>query len=76
MVKKGKEIEKRMLGPSEVEERYPISKGTLANWRSAKRGPKYYKVGRKALYDVNDLEDFFLHNPVETIDSLKEKDNE
>ena len=76
MVKKGKEIEKRMLGPAEVEERYPISKGTLANWRSAKRGPKYYKVGRKALYDVNDLEDFFLHNPVETIDSLKEKDRE
>lgn len=76
MAKKGKEFEKRMLAPAEVEERYSISKGTLANWRSAKRGPKYYKVGRKALYDVNDLEDFFLHNPVETIDSLKEKDHE
>jgi hypothetical protein len=29
---------------------------TLATWRSAGRGPAYYKVGRQVLYSVSDLE--------------------
>jgi hypothetical protein len=29
---------------------------TLATWRSAKKGPAYYKVGRRVFYSRADLE--------------------
>ena len=47
-----------------------FSTGTLANWRSQGKGPRYYKVGRKVLYHVADVLDFIRSNPVLTIDSL------
>jgi hypothetical protein len=31
---------------------------TLATWRSAGRGPAYYKVGRRVFYSVADLGDW------------------
>ena len=61
----------KMLGPLEVKDRYSVPVGTLANWRWAKKGPRYFKVNRKILYRLEDLEDFFTANPVLTIDSIK-----
>jgi hypothetical protein len=62
--------EKRMLTAREVAERYSIDVGTLANWRSQKRGPRYYVVGRKKiLYLISETDSFFLSHPVRTVDS-------
>jgi hypothetical protein len=33
-----------------------VTTGTLANWRSQRRGPPFVKVGSKVLYPVPDLE--------------------
>ena len=63
---------RRMVGPDDAETLYSVPKGTLANWRWAKKGPKYYKVNHKVLYRLEDLEDFFTANPVLTVDSLPE----
>lgn len=46
--------DKRALTPEGVSEVYQIPKGTLANLRSQKRGPRYYKVGRRVLYFIED----------------------
>ncbi len=62
---------KRMVGTEEAEVLYSTPKGTLANWRSAKKGPKFYKVNRKILYKLEDLEDFFTATPVSTVDSIE-----
>lgn len=54
------------LTPEEVEAKYNINKGTLANWRSQRKGPKYSKVGRRVLYDVSVLEAFFQSKEIQT----------
>ena len=63
----------RMVSTIEAAELFSVSTGTLQNWRSLKnRGPRYFKVGRKILYKLSDLEEFFTANPVLTLDSLPE----
>jgi hypothetical protein len=64
---------KRMVGPDKAEGLYSVPKGTLANWRSQKKGPKFYKINRKVLYRLEDLEDFFTANPVLTADSIEKR---
>ena len=61
---------KRTATPQEVSEMYGLSVGTLANMRTAKKGPKYYKFGRKVLYDLAEFEAFIKSHPVLTIDDL------
>ncbi|PKO01660.1 MAG: DNA-binding protein [Chloroflexi bacterium HGW-Chloroflexi-5] len=64
---------KKTLTPREFAECYGFSEGTLANLRCQKRGPKYYRVGkRKILYYVDDIEKWIRLDPVLTIDSLPE----
>ena len=43
-----------------------ISNKTLANWRSEKKGPKYFLDGQTVYYRVNDLENYFSRCPVQT----------
>jgi hypothetical protein len=50
-------------GASEITK---VSRGTLANWRSAGIGPRYYKVGQRCLYDLADLHAFVAAGLVET----------
>jgi hypothetical protein len=57
--------------PKQVSANYGISVGTLANWRTQKRGPKYFKVGGKVLYRTQDVEAFLFSCPVLTIDSME-----
>ena len=52
-----KEIERIALTPYQSSQAYGISEGTLANMRYRKVGPRFFKVGRKVLYFVTDLED-------------------
>lgn len=44
--------------------------GHLANLRVQKRGPRYYKIGRKVVYKIEDIERFLSQNPCETKDSI------
>jgi len=44
-----------------------LNPGTLANLRSQKRGPRYYKIGKKICYDVADLRAFVFADPIQTI---------
>lgn len=65
---------KFVLTPKDVIDIYPAlttSEGTLANLRTQRRGPKYYKVSRKVVYRPEDVEAYLFHNPVQTSDSLE-----
>ena len=64
------ELNKKMLTPKQASEIYGLNLGTLANMRYRKEGPKFYKVGRKVLYDVSELEAYLKKDKVLTIDSI------
>ncbi len=58
-------MQKRFLTPKEVEKIYGINRRTLANWRWAKKGPTYIKLGsRRVLYPVKALEEWIQSNAV------------
>jgi len=66
------QIPKRVFTPREVAYAYGISEGTLANWRSKKIGPRYYKAGRrKVIYFQSDLDSWAKHEPVLTRDCVE-----
>jgi hypothetical protein len=48
----------KYLTPEEVSERYrgEISVGTLRNWRVARIGPTFIKIGKAVLYPVDELD--------------------
>jgi hypothetical protein len=62
---------KKAAKPSEIAEIFGLDTGSLANMRSQKRGPKYYKLGRAVFYFLDDVEAWLRMTPVETIDSIK-----
>ena len=43
-----------------------LSPKTMCNLRSEKKGPKFYMVGGTPYYKLDDLENYFGANPVET----------
>ncbi len=61
-----------MISTQEAAAMFSIASGTLQNWRSLAKGPRFFRVNRKILYKMEDLEDFFTANPVLTVDSLPE----
>ena len=65
--------EPKALSPKDALERYPVlgCEGSLANMRCKKRGPKFFRCGRKILYRPEDIEAFLFQNPVLTIDSAE-----
>jgi len=52
-----------------VAEAYGVAVGTLRNWRSQGRGPKYHKVGSRVLYRPGDCDSFFFSSPRLTRDA-------
>ena len=63
----------KALSPEDVVKVYPAlttSTGTLANWRSRKRGPKFFKLSQRVVYRPQDIEEFLFRNPVLTIDCM------
>ena len=67
-----KDLRKRAITPAKLEEIYGIPRGSAANMRWAKKGPKYYKAGpRRVIYMVEDVEEWLSRNPVQTIDSIE-----
>lgn len=61
----------KTITPRQATEIYGLSMGTLANLRCQRKGPKFFKVGRKILYPVADFEEWITRNPVLTIDSIR-----
>lgn len=47
---------KPKLNTEEVAEYCGIKKNTLEVWRCKHKGPRYYKLGSRVLYDIDDLE--------------------
>lgn len=45
----------RLMTASDVAEALQVSEGTLRNWRSAKRGPRFAKVGGSVRYRETDI---------------------
>jgi hypothetical protein len=50
------------LTPRQLAGRWNISEQTLANWRSAGRGPDYMKIGHTVLYDPAAVQTFEKRN--------------
>ena len=70
----GTKLNKITATPKEVEAIYGIPRGSLANLRWQKRGPKYLKAGpRRVLYRIDDIEEWVSHNPVLTTDRVEEQ---
>ena len=56
-----------LLTPREASEALGIPEGTLAQWRSQRRGPPYIKLeGRLVRYRVSDLESYLTQHSVQT----------
>lgn len=62
------DIKRLAVTPEQAAKLYGLSVGRLANMRSKKQGPCFYKVGKKVLYKVEDLERWLFDAPVMTLD--------
>lgn len=69
-------VEDIFLTADEVVERYRgmISVGTLRNWRVAKTGPAFVKVGRSVLYPLSELQSWDRRNLVPCRNRLAEEE--
>jgi len=68
-----KTLKKKALNAKEVEGIYGLCRGTLANMRWRRVGPRYFKTGkRKVIYLVSDIEAWIAKGLVQTIDSTGE----
>lgn len=56
----------KFLSAAEVSQRWggAVSTGTLANWRTKKKGPPYQKLGSKVRYPVAQLEEWEAANMI------------
>lgn len=55
------------LSPEQVAELLPgVTKNTLAMWRYEHKGPRYYKLGRKVVYALDEVEEWIAGSGVET----------
>lgn len=57
--------EKRLLTRREFGSKYKIPYLTLQYWANQGKGPAYFRVGRQALYDELDIEQYLLTCRVE-----------
>ena len=63
------DIKRRALSPDQLYAAYGLNVGTMANLRNKNQGPKYFKVGKKVVYFVEDIEAWIRQHPVLTQDS-------
>jgi excisionase family DNA binding protein len=61
----------RLVTPKEAAEFLGVPEGTLAQWRSQRRGPTFVKLeGRLVRYRLADLDQYIASHIVEPEDSL------
>jgi hypothetical protein len=68
-IRKLQPLSKKVLTANEAAFMYGLAPGTLANWRHARVGPKFYKLGGKVAYFIDDLDSWARKEPVLTQDS-------
>lgn len=66
-----KKTEVKALSPKQVSSLYPVCEGSLGNMRCQKRGPKFFKIGRRVVYRPQDIESWLFANPILTQDSIQ-----
>jgi len=66
-------MHQKIFSPQDAVKNFPIlgSVGHLANLRSQKRGPRFYRLNRKIFYRLEDIEQYLFQCPVLTIDSVE-----
>lgn len=70
-----KVTEKKFLSPADVSELFGFTEKTLANFRWARKGPAYLKLGnKKVLYQMKDIEKWIdtFGTKIETINQISE----
>lgn len=60
---------KPKLSTKEAADHLGLKGNTLEIWRCKHKGPRYYKIGSRVLYDIDDLEEFFNARAVDTLES-------
>ena len=66
-------MEKLMITTQEAAAMFSIPSGTLANMRSQKRGPKYFKFGKRCLYKPEDILKWIERSQIVTLDTINKK---
>ena len=61
----------KKLNTQEAADFLGLRASTLEAWRCRKLGPRYAKLGRRVLYDQNDLEIWFASRSVITVDRVR-----
>ena len=51
-------MEKRNLSANELSVRWSVTVKTLRQWRWNGKGPPFFKIGGRALYRLEEIEDF------------------
>ena len=46
-----------------------VRPNTLEVWRSKNKGPRYYKLGSRVIYDRDDLDAFLASRSIDTMES-------
>ena len=57
---------KKLVNTRQAAEILGLKHNTLEIWRCRNQGPKYIRLGRRVLYDLEELEDFAAACTVET----------
>jgi hypothetical protein len=60
---------KQKLNNQEAAAWLGIQPNTLEIWRCKHKGPRYSKIGRRVIYDLKDLEEFFASRSIDTLES-------
>lgn len=64
------QLSHQLLSPEQVAALLPgVTKGTLAMWRYEHKGPKYYKLGRKVVYALDELEEWLAASAADVASS-------
>jgi len=64
-------LEKLFGNAKEVEQAFGIPVNTLRQMRYEGKGPKYYKPGRVALYNFEEVSEWIKYHSVHTGDSIR-----
>jgi hypothetical protein len=54
-MQKKEKSEKQFLNTDQLAKRWNRSKRCIENWRSQGKGPNYYRIGGKPLYDLEEI---------------------
>ena len=60
-----------LLTSDELAEILRLRPTTLANWRSASRGPAYFRIEGTVRYRISDVEKWLKNRHVETLETVR-----